>query len=90
MSDQKTTLEELITTLKKQRDELQLQMHLGSMEAKDEYDRLSERVDELARQFEPACEAVGETAGNLFAALGLAADEMKVGFDRVRKAVLEK
>ena len=34
-------------------------------------------------------DAVEETAGNVFAALGMAAEELKIGFSRVRKAISE-
>jgi chromosome segregation ATPase len=90
MSDQKNALDEVISKLKQERDELKLQMHLGSMEAKDEYDRLSGKCDELTEQYEPVKDAVEDAAENVFAALGMAADELKVGFQRVRKAITEE
>lgn len=89
MSKKKSTLDKMVSELKQQRDELKLQMHLASMEAKDEYNRLCGKCDELAEQYQPASSAVGETAENLLAALSLAAGELKVGFQRVRKALSE-
>ncbi len=89
MSDQKNVLEEVISKLKQERDELKVQMHLASMDAKDEYDRLSRKCDELTDQYEPVKDAVEDTADNVFSALGLVADELKIGFQRVRKAVSE-
>ncbi len=89
MSEQKTTLEQLMSQLQQERDELKLQMHLAEMDAKDEYDRLSRKCDELSDQYEPVKDAVEETAENIFSALGLAAEELKQGFHRVRKAVSE-
>ena len=90
MTTEKSTLEELITKLKQERDELNLQMHLASMDAKDEYDRISGKVDELSGQYDPVKDAVGETAGNVVSARGVVADELKEGFKRVRKAVEEQ
>lgn len=90
MSDSKSSLEQLISKLKQERDELNLQMHLASMDAKDEYDRLSGKIDELSDQYEPVRDALEETAGNIWSALGLAAGELKAGFDRVRKAIDEQ
>ena len=89
MSTDKSALEDVISKLKQERDELKLQMHLASMDAKDEYDRISDKVDELSNQYDPVRDAVEETAGNVFSALGLAADELKIGFNRVRKAIEE-
>lgn len=90
MSSQRNELEEIITSLKQERDELKLKMHLAEMGAKDEYERLSGKFDELTDQYEPVRDAVEESAENIFAALKLAAGEMKTGFERVRKAVSDK
>ncbi len=89
MSEQRSALEDLISKVKQERDALKVQMHLASMDAKDEYERLSGKCDQLADQYEPVKDAVEESAGNVFSALGLVADELKVGFQRVRKAVTE-
>lgn len=87
MSEQKTTLESLISALKQERDELKLTVHLASMEAKDEYDRISGKIDELTKQYDPVKNAVEDSAGNVFAALMLAAGEMKNGLHQIRKSV---
>ena len=83
-------LEGMISRLKQQRDELRVQIHLAEMEARDEYQRLSEKVDQLGEQYEPLREALEETGANVYSALGMLADELKIGFDRVRKAVVDK
>ena len=89
MSELKATLEELISGLRQDRDDLKLKIHLASMDAKDEYERISAKVDQLTDQYEPVRDAIEETAGNLWSALGMAADEMKAGYQRVRKAIDE-
>ncbi len=89
MAEEKTALESLISSLKQERDELNLQMHLAGMEAKDEYERLASKIDELSSQYDPVKEAVAETGDSLVAALMLAAGEMKNGFHRIRKAISE-
>lgn len=89
MSQSTPSLETLLTELKKQRDEVRLQMHLGSMEARDEYDRLSRKCDELADQFQPVTSAVTESSQQAFDAFRLLADELKIGFQRVAKAMIE-
>ena len=80
-------LNRLVESLQQERDELKLRIHLVGMEARDEYERLSGKVGELNAQFEPVRDATEEAAGNVFAALKLAADEMKNGFQRIRQAV---
>ena len=90
MSKLNNELAEIISSIKQEREELQLKMHLAGMEAKDEYNRLSAKFDELTDQYAPVREAVEDTADNVFAALKLAAEEMKDGFGRVRKAIKEE
>ncbi|TWT35406.1 hypothetical protein KOR34_02970 [Posidoniimonas corsicana] len=80
-------LGELVASLQQERDELRLRIHLAGMEARDEYERLSGKVGQLGEQFEPVRDATEEAAGNVFAALMLAAGEMKSGFERVRRAI---
>ncbi len=84
---ERENVNQLISTLQQERDELGVKLHLAGKEAKQEYDRLAERIGELLQQYEPARHAVEETAENVFAALRLAAEEMKAGFDRVRKSI---
>jgi ribosome recycling factor len=87
MSDTRKKLDDLVTTVRKERDELKLQIHLASLDAKDEYERLSKKCDQLADEYQPVTEAVEKTADNVVSALGMVADELKLGFQRVRKAI---
>ncbi|MCA9261412.1 MAG: hypothetical protein KDA61_19485 [Planctomycetales bacterium] len=86
MSD-RDRVNDLIEVLQRERDELRVKLHLAGQEAKQEYDRLTDRIGELVRQYEPTRDAVEETAENVWAALKLAAEEMKAGFGRVRKSL---
>jgi outer membrane murein-binding lipoprotein Lpp len=89
MTDQVRSLDALIKRLTEERDALRVQIHLASMDAKDEYERISSKVDALTRQYHPVKNAVEESAANVFAALGLAADELWLGFKRVRQSLTE-
>lgn len=89
MSEKSSALEGTLNTLRQYRDQMALKMHLAKMESKDEFNRLSGKVDELADQFEPVKDATGEIAGKVFSALALAAGEVKKGFERVRDAVTD-
>ena len=66
---------------------MRLKMHLAGAEAKEEYDRLADRIIELSNQYEPVRDAASETAESVFAALKLAAEEMKAGLERVRRTL---
>lgn len=87
MSDGHSTLKSLMSQLRQERDELKIKMHLAEMEARDEYDRLSGKFDELTSQYAPVKNAVAESAENVVAALSLAAGELKNGFQLVRKSI---
>jgi hypothetical protein len=66
--------------LKQRRDELRLQMHLASMEAEEEWEKLMKDWDRFVSRTEldKSAEEVGEAARQL----GL---KMKDAFDRMRK-----
>jgi hypothetical protein len=87
MSEKRDMLGEMIESLKQQRDELALQMHLGKAEAKEEWERVQERLDKLSDDFEPVKDAMGESAEGLLTSLSLVAEEIKESFRRIRKAL---
>jgi chromosome segregation ATPase len=87
MTDEQSQLEESISRLKQQREELAVQINFGKVVAQEEWERLNVRLDELAKEYEPLKDAVEQSAGNVFDSLKLVADEVKEGFDRIRKTL---
>ena len=87
MSHENSTVDELITTLKQQRDELGLKIHLAGDEVKQEWQTLRERLDKLTADYEPTKQAASESAGNVAASLKLVAEEIREGFQRVKKSL---
>lgn len=87
MSDTEDKIEEIISTLKQQRDELGLQIHLGAVEAKEEFDEAIQKINEMSRDFEPVKDAAEESAENLFESLKLVGDEVKASFNRIKKSL---
>ena len=77
-----TTLSNLIADLMQKRDELRLQLHLGTKEAEDEWQALTEEWDKFVSkaQFDQSKEEVGEAAREL----GL---KMKDAYDRFKGAM---
>lgn len=90
MADYRESLNKVISELKRQRDELALQIHLGGMEAKEEFQRLSKQIDELNSQYEPVRSAVSESSEKVFSALKLAAQEMQHGITRIWDSISKK
>ena len=75
-------MQDWMDALKKQRDEMLLQMHLGTKEAKDEWKELMGEWDKFLdkSELDKSAEEVGESAKQL----GL---KMKEAYDRARKAL---
>ena len=87
MATDRDHIAELITSLKQQRDELAVKIHLGKAEAQDEWERVTAKLDELNSEYEPLKDAVQESAENVFAAMKLVADEVQSGFERIRDSL---
>lgn len=87
MPHEKSTLEEMISMLKQQRDEINLKIHLAGDEAKEEWKVLRDKYDKLMDDYEPVRKAAGESAGNVYESLKLVAEEVWEGFKRVKKAL---
>lgn len=89
-NDSKQIVEDLISGLKQQKDELALKVHLGKEEAKDEWDKVQDKFTKMLDEWEPVKDAVEESAGNVFESLKLVAGEIKQSFDRIKDAVVEE
>lgn len=59
-------LHEQATVLARMRDELRLQLHLGKLEARDEFERIEERWRKLLKtDLEPEIDTIAEGVGEL-------------------------
>lgn len=87
MAHEKRTLDEIIDTLKQERDEVALRIHLASAEAKEEWEQLDEKWNELTDQYRPVKDALSETSENVIASMKLVGEELLEGFNRLRKSL---
>ena len=87
MAHEKSALRELLTTLKQQRDELRVRMHLARAEVRDEWNEVQTKLDKLADDFEPLKDAVGDSADDMVAGLKNVGEEIKQTFDRIRRSL---
>ncbi len=84
-----TDIDKILQELRQKRDEIRLQIHLGSKEAKDEWEELEKKMDDFsgrARKFSSDAK-LHETGEGVGDALGRLGNELKLGFERVRKAI---
>ena len=85
--NEKSFWDETLSSLRQQRDELALQLHLGKAEARDEWEKMRAKLERLNQDCEPVKDAVGQSAENLMESMKLVAGEIKDGFDRVYKSL---
>lgn len=88
--ENKKKLHEMKESIDQLRDEINLQAHLGKAEAKDELEKLEQKWQAFQHQCKPFTDEAEKTLEGAGAALGLAADELKAGYERVRKLLKEK
>lgn len=85
---EKTTEKTTFETLALLRDELRLQMHLAKAELRDEWNqKLEPRFWELKSRLDRIEEASAETATEMGSAAKLLINELREGYERIRKSL---
>jgi len=85
MADAKEKITKAAEHLKQQRVQLRVKLHLAKADAKDEWARLEKQWEEMRPKLDAAREEAGKTAESVGTALSLAMEELKRGYDRLRK-----
>jgi len=83
MTDERSDFDRLVDELETQRDELLLKIHLAKAEAKDEWQELEGRWQNLQERLPEVRNAASESADNIGAALGLVAEEIGKAYKRL-------
>jgi hypothetical protein len=78
---------ELTANLRKERDQLRLKIHLGSMEAKEEWDELEKKWRHLESRLAHAKDEVAETSRGVSDSIGLIVDELGTAYGRIREGL---
>lgn len=78
-------LENLTDKIKHQRDELQVQMHLAGMEAKDEWDKAEEKWDEFMQKAAEIKDDAEETTEELVTTTKVIGEEISEAYQRIVK-----
>ena len=74
--------QELLHEIEQRRDELRVQMHLGSMEARTQWDGLEEKWNEFA-----AKARLREISEDVEQSLKLVGEELVKGYERIKAAL---
>jgi len=78
-------LEKELEDLRTTRDELRVRVHLGKMDAQAQWDQIEKQWQHVESKLKIAGEAGREIAADVGEAAGLAIEEMKAGYARLRK-----
>ena len=80
-------LQKLAATLQQQRDELKLKVHLAKADARDEWTKLETQWEDVRTKLDVAGKEASKTAEAVTSALELGLDEIKKGYDRIRRSL---
>ena len=87
MGISKEDFRNLAATLQQQRDELKVKLHLAEADARDEWTKLEKTWEKINMKMDTVREEAGKTAGAVSTALEMALDEIKKGYERIRKTL---
>lgn len=84
MTATKSALDRMLEDLQRQREELKLQMHLAKAEAKDEWQALEQKWQEVKPKLDAAGSEAMKSGVDVLAGLQLTLEELRKGYERVR------
>jgi archaellum component FlaC len=85
MTESLSDIEALIEGLKQQRDAIKVQLHLGKAEAKQEWEEMENKLERLRAKVKAVGDESQQASQDVFEAAKLLAEEIKRGYDRIRK-----
>ena len=87
MNDAREEIEKLLQKLGQERDELRVKLNLAKLEARDEWDRLEQKWEHLRARAPEMRQNVSETATEVAAAARTLMDDIRKGYERIRKTL---
>jgi dsDNA-specific endonuclease/ATPase MutS2 len=82
---EKIKLDDIIESLRQERDELNLQLHLAKAEVKQEWEQLEKKWDNLEQRFDSFGNEAKASAGEVAASLRQVAADLDRAYKRLRK-----
>lgn len=87
MTDDKTTLEELIEALSRERDELRVQLQLAKQELRDKWEPLEDKWGSLETRMRSLGDVTGEAGKEVLAASKVLLDEIGDAYKDIWKEI---
>ena len=85
MTGQLFDIDDVIEGLKQQRDEIRLQIHLAKAGVREEWQEMEKKWEELTAKAAVIGRETGKSSREVFEAVKLVADEVRHGYERIRK-----
>lgn len=85
----KTEFETLMAKLNVEREELQLKLHLASMEAKDEFSEVDKQWQQIKHKASEIADESIETSEEFIAKAKIVGEELKESYHRIAKRLSE-
>jgi ABC-type transporter Mla subunit MlaD len=83
-------LEQLSNTIKQKQDEIRLQAHLATMDAKDELEHAEKKCDEFFDNLDALIDETHETSAELIQTTKIIGDELLATYHRIQQRLAEK
>lgn len=80
-------IDDILESIKQQRDEINLQLHLAKADVRDEWEKTEHKLDQLKNKMDAVRHEMGDASGDVLAALKITAEEIRNGYDRIRKVL---
>jgi hypothetical protein len=85
MSEHKERIRSLVERLETERDELKVKVGLAKLEAREEWQEIQGKLDRLRGRAKVLGDEAGEAGEEVGAALEVLGNEIRDGFNRIRK-----
>ena len=85
MSESLRDIEALIEGLKQQRDAIKVQLHLGKVEVKQEWEEMENKLEQLRAKVKLVQGEAEAASRDVFEAAKLLGEEIMQGYERIRK-----
>ncbi len=86
-SDMQDWIHDELDVLRRTRDELRVQLHLGATEVRDAWAKLETSWEHLEGRIARVSDATHETTDDVEDATRLLVDELKQGYERIKRAL---
>lgn len=83
----KDNIKNTLESLKEQRDELNVRIHLANMEVRDEWEELERKWEELTTKYNRFQKEVEPVVGDIQSAVSLLGSELAEGYRKIKKAL---